>query len=64
MMHRDVRNGYQYQVDDQGRTRNISGAPLLVGKPVRSRAEQAQPGGVERQPSVDGGHDIAVRFSG
>jgi len=62
--HREVRNGYEYQIDDKGRTRKVSGALVLASKQVRSRTAQAQAGGVERQPSDDGGHYIAARFSG
>lgn len=45
-MHIEVRNGYEYQIDDKGRTRNVSGALVLAGKQVRSRTAQAQAGGV------------------
>jgi len=55
-MHSEVRNGYEYQIDDKGRTRNVSGALVLAGKQVRSRTAQAQAGGVERKPTDDGGH--------
>ena len=64
LMHREVRNGYEYQIDDRGRTRKVSGALVLAGKQVRSRTVQAQAGGVERQPSDDGGHYVAARFNG
>jgi hypothetical protein len=63
-MHREVRNGYEYQIDDKGRTRNVSGTLVLAGKQVWSRTAQAQAGGVERQPSDDGGHYVAARFNG
>jgi len=63
-LHREVRNGYEYQIDDKGRTRNVSGALVLAGKQERSRTAQAQAGGKERQPSDDGGHYIAARFNG
>jgi hypothetical protein len=55
-MHSEVRNGYEYQIDDKGRTRSVSGALVLAGKQVRSRTAQAQAGGVERKPTDDGGH--------
>ncbi|MET4663864.1 DNA/RNA non-specific endonuclease [Sphingomonas sp. PvP056] len=63
-MHSEVRNGYEYQIDDKGRTRNVSGALVLAGKQVRSRTAQAQAGGVERKPTDDGGHYVAARFNG
>jgi hypothetical protein len=63
-MHREVRNGYEYQLDDRGRTRKVSGALVLASKQVRSRTAQAQAGGVERKPSDDGGHYVAARFNG
>ena len=63
-LHRKVRNGYEYQIDERGRTRRVSGALVVAGKQVRSRTAQAQAGGVERQPSDDGGHYVAARFNG
>ncbi|WP_183936725.1 DNA/RNA non-specific endonuclease [Sphingomonas sp. BK481] len=63
-LYREVRNNHEYQVDDRERTRNVSGALVLVGKQVRSRKTQAQAGGIHRQPSDDGGHYIAARFNG
>ena len=63
-MHREVRNDYGYQTDDRGRTHKVSGALVLASKQVRSRTAQAQAGGVERKPSDDDGHNVAVRFNG
>lgn len=63
-LHREVRNGYEYQIDDQGRTRRVSGTIVLADKPVRSRSAQAQAGGADRRPSDDGGHYITARFNG
>jgi len=49
---------------EMGRTRRVSGALVVAGKQVRSRTVQEQAGGVERQPSDDGGHYVAARFNG
>ena len=61
---REVRNGCEYQIDDGGRTRRVSGTLTLADKHVRSRTAQAQAGGMDRRPTDDGGHYIAARFNG
>jgi hypothetical protein len=58
------RNGYTFHLDDQQRTREVTGEIHLAEKPVRSRALQAAAGGAERRPLDDGGHYIASRFGG
>lgn len=63
-LRREVRNGYDYQIDETGRTRRVSGALQIVDKQVRSKSAQAQAGGADRRPTDDGGHYIAARFDG
>lgn len=63
-LRRVERNGYEYQIDAQGRTRRVSGNLRLGEQPARSRAAQAQAGGMDRRASDDGGHYIAARFDG
>ena len=63
-LRREVRNGYQYQIDETGRTRRVFGTLTLADKQVRSRTAQAQAGGADRRPVDDGGHYIAARFDG
>lgn len=60
---RIMRNGYEYQIDRNDRTRRVSGE-LTVGAQRRSRRIQAQAGGPDRLPTDDGGHYIARRFNG
>ena len=62
--HREIRNGYEYQIDDIGRTRRVSGTLTVADKQVRSRRVQAQAGGDDRRPTYDDGHYIAARFKG
>lgn len=64
LLRRELRNGYEYQIDESGRTRRVSGALKLVGKQARSRTAQAQAGTADRRPTDDGGHYIAARFNG
>lgn len=59
-----VRNGYDYAIDDQGRTRTVSGELMLNPDQGRSRSAQAAAGGSDRLPTDDGGHYIAARFDG
>lgn len=63
-LRREVRNGYEYQIDETGRTRRVSGTLKLAEKQVRSKRAQAQAGGADRRPADDGGHYIAARFNG
>lgn len=63
-LRREVRNGYEYQIDGQGRTRRVSGALVLAGAQARSRRMQRQAGGRDRRLTDDGGHYIAPRFNG
>lgn len=59
-----VRNGYEYLIDAQQRTRRVSGILTLNNERRRSRMAQAQAGGHERRTSDHGGHYIARRFNG
>lgn len=61
---RIVRNGYTYEIDARNRMRRLSGVLSITDRPVRSRRNQAQAGGVDRRASDDGGHYIAARFLG
>ena len=63
-LHREVRNGYEYQIDEAGQTHRVSGTLKFGDKQVRSRTAQAQAGGPDRRATDDGGHYIAVRFAG
>ena len=63
-LRREVRNGYEYQIDETGRTRRVLGTLKLADKQVRSKTAQAQAGGADRRPADDGGHYIAARFNG
>lgn len=63
-LRREVRNGYEYQIDGQGRTRRVSGALALAGGQARSRRMQRRAGGRDRRLTDDGGHHIAPRFNG
>ncbi|WP_373684253.1 DNA/RNA non-specific endonuclease [Sphingomonas sp. R-74633] len=58
------RNGYEYQIDSAGRTRQVSGTLMLSQTQVRSRTAQEQAGGSDRRRDDDGGHYIAARFNG
>ncbi len=60
----EVRNGYEYWIDDEGRTRRVSGTLASTDKQVRSRTAQSQAGGFDRRATDDGGHYIAARFKG
>jgi hypothetical protein len=60
----EVRNGYEYQIDETARTRKVSGNLKLADTQVRSRTAQAQAGGADRRATDDGGHYIAARFAG
>lgn len=59
-----VRNGYEYQIDFNQRTRRVSGVIIMSAPQPRSRTAQARAGGADRRPSDDGGHYIARRFNG
>ena len=58
------RNGYEYQIDSDDRTRRVSGPLTLSAGQPRSRRVQALAGGDDRRSSDDGGHYIARRFNG
>ena len=58
-----VRNGYDYAIDDSNRTRRAKGE-LSSEAAKRSRRNQAAAGGTDRLRSDDGGHYIAARFNG
>ena len=59
-----TRNGYTYQIDDAGRTTQVTGTLTLAPDPARSRSAQAAAGGADRLPTDDGGHYVAARFNG
>ncbi|MGI4880747.1 MAG: DNA/RNA non-specific endonuclease [Janthinobacterium lividum] len=61
---RVVKNGYNYVIDAEGRTRQASGALHESPGGVRSRREQLVAGGTDRRPTDQGGHYIAPRFDG
>ena len=64
-MRRVVRNGYEYRIDNEDRTRSVSGTLTLSDAQLRSGKIQAQAGGTDRRPKTDdGGHYIAARFNG
>lgn len=58
------RNGYDYEIDEHGRTRRVSGTLVLATPQPRSRSLQRSAGGADRLPKDDGGHYIAPRFNG
>ncbi|PTS81087.1 peptidoglycan-binding protein LysM [Sphingomonas sp. HMWF008] len=58
-----LRNGYDYAIDDSNRTRRTKGE-LSSEAATRSRRNQAAAGGTDRLRSDDGGHYIAARFNG
>lgn len=58
------RNGYRYEIDDQNRTRRISGEITLNPDQGRSRSAQLGAGGSDRREGDHGGHYIARRFNG
>jgi DNA/RNA non-specific endonuclease len=58
------RNGYRYEIDDQNRTRRISGEITLNSDQGRSRTAQLAAGGSDRRKNDHGGHYIARRFNG
>ena len=60
---RESRNGYEFQIDSQGKTRRASG-PLSMGVQPRDRRAQLAAGGADRRPTDDGGHYVATRFNG
>lgn len=58
------RNGYLYEIDEQNRTRRISGEITLNPKQGRSLTAQRAAGGSDRRRTDHGGHYIARRFNG
>lgn len=63
-LRREVRSGYEYQIDETGRNRTVSGTLEFANTQVRSKTAQAQAGGADRRSTDDGGHYIAARFNG
>ncbi len=61
---RTVRNGYTFEIDERGRTRQVTGPIVLANVSVRSPRAQAAAGRPDRRASDDGGHYIAARFKG
>ncbi|WP_298669216.1 DNA/RNA non-specific endonuclease [uncultured Sphingomonas sp.] len=59
-----LRNGYDYELDENARTRRVSGYLDTTRISPRSRTTQARAGGADRRRSDDGGHYIAARFNG
>ena len=58
------RNGYEFRLDPNGRTRQVSGSLSLILPQARSRTLQARAGLPDRRSTDDGGHYIAPRFNG
>lgn len=58
------RNEYRFEIDDQNRTRRISGEITLNPNQGRSPAAQLAAGGGDRRENDHGGHYIARRFNG
>lgn len=58
------RNGYLYEIDEQNRTRRVSGEITLNPEQGRSPAAQRAAGGGDRRDTDHGGHYIARRFNG
>lgn len=59
-----TRNGYLFEIDEQNRTRRVSGEITFKPDQRRSRKAQRAAGGVDRRASDEGGHYIARRFNG
>ncbi|HEX7853037.1 MAG TPA: DNA/RNA non-specific endonuclease [Sphingobium sp.] len=59
-----VRNGYDFEMDDQKRTRHVQGEIHLTNPQTRSRGLQRGAGKPDRRPTDDGGHYVAARFGG
>jgi hypothetical protein len=59
-----VRNGYDFQIDDTNRTREVSGNITSADRGIRSRTNQAKAGASDRRSGDDGGHYVAARFNG
>lgn len=62
--HSIVRNGYDYRIDAEDRTRQVTGTLTLTPDQPRSRTSQAGAGGADRLETDDGGHYVARRFNG
>ncbi|QJU56931.1 hypothetical protein HL653_03210 [Sphingomonas sp. AP4-R1] len=58
------RNGYHFDVDAYGRTKDIQGTISRSAPNARSRTMQRRAGLPDRRPNEDGGHFIAPRFNG
>lgn len=61
---REIRNGYEFQIDALSRMREVYGLLSFTLSPVRSRRTQLEAGKPDRRASDDGGHYIAARFNG
>jgi hypothetical protein len=61
---RVMRNGYEFQIDENNRTRRVAGTLRLGIAGGRSRRAQSSAGGSDRRRGDDGGHYIAHRFNG
>ncbi|TGX40161.1 hypothetical protein E5A74_15720 [Sphingomonas naasensis] len=59
-----TRNGYLYEIDEQSRTRRVSGEITFKLDQRRSKKAQRAAGGADRRASDEGGHYIARRFNG
>ncbi|PZU11968.1 MAG: hypothetical protein DI605_01060 [Sphingomonas sp.] len=58
------RNGYTFDLDAIGRTKDVQGTINRGNPNARARREQSRAGLPDRRPTDDGGHFIAVRFNG
>lgn len=58
------RNDYVYDIDQENRSRRITGELRLGTPEPRSKRAQADAGQPDRRPTDDGGHYIATRFGG
>jgi hypothetical protein len=60
----EVRNGYTYTIDGEGRTTEVEGE--LTANPAQGRNPKAQlaAGGDDRLPTDEGGHFVGRRFDG
>lgn len=60
----EVRNGYTYTLDEQGRTTHVEGDLVSNPQQGRNAAAQRQAGGPDRLATDEGGHIVARRFDG
>jgi hypothetical protein len=58
------KNGYDYQLDTQGRVTEVQGQLQLNRNNTRNQKAQLEAGGTDRLPADQGGHYIARIFDG